>query len=68
MFEQDTETYVEVAHRCDYWVILISSGWKTDQLGREDLSSTLQTQLIGWRPGDESWFTLSTDGSLCSHH
>ncbi|CAN0905128.1 Putative ribonuclease H protein At1g65750 [Linum grandiflorum] len=66
MFEQDTETYVEVAHRCDYWVALISSSWKTDQLGREVLSSTWQAQLIGWRPGDERWFTLSTDGSLRS--
>ncbi|CAN0905125.1 Putative ribonuclease H protein At1g65750, partial [Linum grandiflorum] len=47
MFEQDTETYVEVAHRCDYWVALISSSWKTDQLGREVLSSTWQAQLIG---------------------
>ncbi|CAN0906735.1 Putative ribonuclease H protein At1g65750 [Linum grandiflorum] len=23
--------------------------------------------MIGWRPGDEGWFTLSTDGSLRSH-
>ncbi|CAN0826658.1 Putative ribonuclease H protein At1g65750 [Linum grandiflorum] len=22
--------------------------------------------MIGWRPGDEGWFTLSTDGSLWS--
>ncbi|CAN0870343.1 Putative ribonuclease H protein At1g65750 [Linum grandiflorum] len=22
--------------------------------------------MIGWRPGDEGWFTLSTDGSLRS--
>ncbi|CAN0919581.1 Putative ribonuclease H protein At1g65750 [Linum grandiflorum] len=27
---------------------------------------TRQTQLIGWRPSDESCFTLSTDGSLRS--
>ncbi|CAN0917037.1 Putative ribonuclease H protein At1g65750 [Linum grandiflorum] len=47
LFEQDIETYVEVAHRCDYWVALISSSWKTGQLGREVLSSTRQTQLIG---------------------
>ncbi|CAN0926318.1 Putative ribonuclease H protein At1g65750 [Linum grandiflorum] len=66
LFEQDTETPVEVAHRCDYWVALISSSWKIGQLGREVLSSTRQTQLIGWRPGDEGWFTLSTDGSFRS--
>ncbi|CAN0918177.1 Putative ribonuclease H protein At1g65750, partial [Linum grandiflorum] len=27
-----------------------------------------QTQLIGWRPSDEGWFTLSTDGSRRSPH
>ncbi|CAN0885729.1 Putative ribonuclease H protein At1g65750 [Linum grandiflorum] len=57
---------MEVAHRCDYWVALISSSWKIGQLGREVRSLTRQTQLIGWRPGDEGWFTLSTDGSLRS--
>ncbi|CAN0826660.1 Putative ribonuclease H protein At1g65750 [Linum grandiflorum] len=66
IFEQDKETFMDVAHRCDYWVSLISSSWKTGQLGREVLSSTRQTQMIGWRPGDEGWFTLSTDGSLWS--
>ncbi|CAN0926336.1 Putative ribonuclease H protein At1g65750 [Linum grandiflorum] len=55
-----------MAHRCDYWVALITSSWKTGQLGREVLSSTRQTQLIGWRPSDEGCFTLSTDGSLRS--
>ncbi|CAN0891969.1 Putative ribonuclease H protein At1g65750 [Linum grandiflorum] len=64
VFEQDKETFMDVAHRCDYWVSLISSSWKTGQLGREVLSSTRQTQMIGWRPGDEGCFTLSTDGSL----
>ncbi|CAN0900153.1 Putative ribonuclease H protein At1g65750 [Linum grandiflorum] len=66
LFEQTTETYMEVAHRCDYWVALITSSWKTGQLDREVRSLTRQTQLIGWRPCDEGWFTLSTDGSLRS--
>ncbi|CAN0857782.1 Putative ribonuclease H protein At1g65750 [Linum grandiflorum] len=66
IFEQDKETFLDVAHRCDYWVALISSSWKAGQLGREVQSLTRQTQLIGWRPGDEGWFTLSTDGSLRS--
>ncbi|CAN0826718.1 Putative ribonuclease H protein At1g65750 [Linum grandiflorum] len=59
---------MEVAHRCDYWVALITSSWKTDQLGREVRSLTRQTQLIGWlrSPTDEGCFTLSTDGSLRS--
>ncbi|CAN0916842.1 Putative ribonuclease H protein At1g65750 [Linum grandiflorum] len=47
LFEQDTESPVEVAHRCDYWVALISSSWKTGQLGREAPSLGGQTQLIG---------------------
>ncbi|CAN0857784.1 Putative ribonuclease H protein At1g65750 [Linum grandiflorum] len=53
IFEQDKETFLDVAHRCDYWVALISSSWKAGQLGREVQSLTRQTQLIGWRPGDE---------------
>ncbi|CAN0870349.1 Putative ribonuclease H protein At1g65750, partial [Linum grandiflorum] len=66
LFEQDRETFVDVAHRCDYWVALISSSWKTYQMGREVRFLNRQTQMIGWRPGDEGWFTLSTDGSLRS--
>ncbi|CAN0920858.1 Putative ribonuclease H protein At1g65750 [Linum grandiflorum] len=66
LFEQDIENHMEVAHRCDYWVALISSSWKIGQLGREVRSLTRQTQLIGWRPWDEGWFNLSTDGSLRS--
>ncbi|CAN0898341.1 Putative ribonuclease H protein At1g65750, partial [Linum grandiflorum] len=64
IFEQGKETFLHVAHRCDYWVTLISSSWKAGQLGREVRSLTWQTQLIGWRPGDEGWFTFSTNGSL----
>ncbi|CAN0870121.1 Putative ribonuclease H protein At1g65750 [Linum grandiflorum] len=66
LFEHNSETSEEVAHKCDYWVSLISSSWKADQLGREAPSLGGQTQLIGWRPSDEGWFTLSTDGSFRS--
>ncbi|CAN0847950.1 Putative ribonuclease H protein At1g65750 [Linum grandiflorum] len=66
LFEQDRETFMDVAHRCDYWVALISSSWKTGQMGREVRFLHCQTQTIGWRPGDEGCFTLSTDGSLRS--
>ncbi|CAN0838590.1 Putative ribonuclease H protein At1g65750 [Linum grandiflorum] len=66
LFEQVTETYKEVAHRCDYWVALITSSWKTGQQGREVWSLTRQTQLIGWRPSNEGCFTLSTDESIRS--
>ncbi|CAN1159084.1 Putative ribonuclease H protein At1g65750 [Linum perenne] len=40
--------------------------WKTFQLGREAPSLARQTQLIAWRPGEEGWFTLNTDGSRIS--
>ncbi|CAN0884227.1 hypothetical protein LINGRAHAP2_LOCUS14778, partial [Linum grandiflorum] len=65
-FEQHKETFLDVAYRCDYWVAFINWNWKTGQLGGEFLNSTRQTQMIRWRPGDEGWFTLSTDGSLRS--
>ncbi|CAN0915634.1 Putative ribonuclease H protein At1g65750 [Linum grandiflorum] len=34
LFEHDRETFMDVAHWCDYWVSLISSSWKTGQMGR----------------------------------
>ncbi|CAN0903682.1 Putative ribonuclease H protein At1g65750 [Linum grandiflorum] len=43
LFEQDTENHIEVVHRCDYWVALISSSWKIGQLSREVPSLTRQT-------------------------
>ncbi|CAN0857262.1 Putative ribonuclease H protein At1g65750 [Linum grandiflorum] len=55
-----------MVQRYDYWVVLVTSSWKTGQLDPEVRSSTRQTQLIGWRPSDEGWFTLSTDESFRS--
>ncbi|CAN0917806.1 hypothetical protein LINGRAHAP2_LOCUS30526 [Linum grandiflorum] len=31
IFEQGTETFMDVAHRCDYWAALIRSSWKTER-------------------------------------
>ncbi|CAN1799977.1 Putative ribonuclease H protein At1g65750 [Linum perenne] len=54
---------------------------ETNQLGREAPGLARQTHLIAWRPGDEDWSTLNTDGSrlslngstaigglICNHH
>ncbi|CAN1120866.1 Putative ribonuclease H protein At1g65750 [Linum perenne] len=47
-----------------FWVQLWSTSWKARQLSREAPGYARQTQLIGWRLGDEGWFTLNSDGSL----
>ncbi|CAN1745014.1 Protein DETOXIFICATION 42 [Linum perenne] len=39
----------------------------TNQLGREASGKARQTQLIAWRPGNEGWSTLNTDGSRYTH-
>ncbi|CAN1175637.1 Putative ribonuclease H protein At1g65750 [Linum perenne] len=54
----------EVSNQVKFWVLLLSSSWKAGQLGREAPGMARQTQLIGWRPADEGWFTLNSDGSL----
>ncbi|CAN1756678.1 Putative ribonuclease H protein At1g65750 [Linum perenne] len=48
---------------CEFWTSLVLSSWKTNQLGREAPGLARQTQLIAWRPGEEGWATLNTDGS-----
>ncbi|CAN1325899.1 Putative ribonuclease H protein At1g65750, partial [Linum perenne] len=57
-------TEEEVRCQVKFWVLLLSSSWKAGQLGREAPGLARQTQLIGWRPADEGWFTLNSDGSL----
>ncbi|CAN1171511.1 Putative ribonuclease H protein At1g65750, partial [Linum perenne] len=52
--------------QCQFWTNLVLSSWKTFQLGREAPGLARQTQLIAWRPGEEGWFTLNTDGSRIS--
>ncbi|CAN1334386.1 Putative ribonuclease H protein At1g65750, partial [Linum perenne] len=50
-----------------FWTNLVLSSWKTNQLGREAPGLARQTQLIVWRPGEEGWSTLNTDGLRISH-
>ncbi|CAN1123629.1 Putative ribonuclease H protein At1g65750 [Linum perenne] len=64
IFENVVESTAEVCNQVKFWVLLLSSSWKAGQLGREAPGSARQTQLIGWRPADEGWFTLDSDGSL----
>ncbi|CAN1847923.1 Putative ribonuclease H protein At1g65750 [Linum perenne] len=40
--------------------------WKAGQVGREAPVLARQTHLIGWRPADEGWCSLNSDGSLYS--
>ncbi|CAN1790174.1 Putative ribonuclease H protein At1g65750 [Linum perenne] len=68
IFETVGWTLEEVRNQVKFWVLLLSSSWKAGQLGREVPSLARQTQLIGWRPGGEGWFTLNSDGSLYSHN
>ncbi|CAN1846003.1 Putative ribonuclease H protein At1g65750 [Linum perenne] len=64
IFEDVNWSTAEVRNQVKFWVLLLSSSWKAGQLGREAPGSARQTQLIGWRPADEGWFTLNSDGSL----
>ncbi|CAN1270144.1 Putative ribonuclease H protein At1g65750, partial [Linum perenne] len=52
-----------VDSQCKFWINLILTSWKTNQLGREAPGLARQTQLIAWRHAEEGWSTLNTDGS-----
>ncbi|CAN1129044.1 Putative ribonuclease H protein At1g65750 [Linum perenne] len=67
IFEDVKYTVLEVSEQCKFWINLVLSSWKTNQLGREAPGKARQTQLIAWRPGDEGCFILNTDGSRYSH-
>ncbi|CAN1131008.1 Putative ribonuclease H protein At1g65750 [Linum perenne] len=63
IFDQQDRPPSAIIEQCQFWTNLVLSSWKTFQLGREAPGLARQTQLIAWRPGDEGWFTLNTDGS-----
>ncbi|CAN1841742.1 Putative ribonuclease H protein At1g65750 [Linum perenne] len=67
IFENLRQSHSAVAEQCEFWTNLALSSWKTNQLGREAPGLARQTQLIAWRPGDEGWATLNTDGSRISN-
>ncbi|CAN1776257.1 Putative ribonuclease H protein At1g65750 [Linum perenne] len=64
IFDGISWSTAEVSNQAKFWELLLSSSWKAGQLGREAPGLARQTQLIGWRPADEGWFTLNSDGSL----
>ncbi|CAN1756679.1 Putative ribonuclease H protein At1g65750 [Linum perenne] len=63
IFENLVQSASSVGELCEFWTSLVLSSWKTNQLGREAPGLARQTQLIAWRPGEEGWATLNTDGS-----
>ncbi|CAN1777245.1 Putative ribonuclease H protein At1g65750 [Linum perenne] len=63
IFEGANQSSIEVSEQCKFWINLVLSSWKTNQLGREVPGLSRQTQLVAWRPGDEGWSILNTDGS-----
>ncbi|CAN1786029.1 Putative ribonuclease H protein At1g65750 [Linum perenne] len=67
IFEGANQSSIELSEQCKYWINLVLSSWKTCQLGREAPGLARQTQLVAWRPGDEGWFILNTDGSRYTH-
>ncbi|CAN1190185.1 Putative ribonuclease H protein At1g65750 [Linum perenne] len=67
IFEGSNPSTIGVSEQCKFWINLVLSSWKTNQLGREASGQARQTQFIAWRPGDEGWTTLNTDGSRLTH-
>ncbi|CAN1844814.1 Putative ribonuclease H protein At1g65750 [Linum perenne] len=63
IFEGVRESVDAIANKCRYWINLILTSWKTNQLGREAPGLARQALLVAWRPGDAGWSTLNTDGS-----
>ncbi|CAN1784070.1 Putative ribonuclease H protein At1g65750 [Linum perenne] len=66
VFDRVAWSAEEVRNQSKFGVLLFSSSWKAGQVGREAPVLARQTHLIGWRPADEGWFSLNSDGSLYS--
>ncbi|CAN1228034.1 Putative ribonuclease H protein At1g65750, partial [Linum perenne] len=64
VFDQVQLSVQEIISQAMFWGQLWSTSWKAHQLSREAPRNARQAQLIGWRLGDEGWFTLNSDGSL----
>ncbi|CAN1797949.1 Putative ribonuclease H protein At1g65750 [Linum perenne] len=67
IYECDFAMQVWRSEQCKYWINHVLSSWKIFQLGREAPGSARQTQLVAWRPVDEGWSILNTDGSRYTH-
>ncbi|CAN1847925.1 Putative ribonuclease H protein At1g65750 [Linum perenne] len=66
VFDRVAWSAEEVRNQSKFWVLLLSLSWKAGQVGREAPVLARQTHLIGWRPADEGWCSLNSDGSLYS--
>ncbi|CAN1758205.1 Putative ribonuclease H protein At1g65750 [Linum perenne] len=53
IFEGIKDSVDAIANKCRYWINLILTSWKTNQLGREAPGLARQALLVAWRPGDE---------------
>ncbi|CAN1121005.1 Putative ribonuclease H protein At1g65750 [Linum perenne] len=64
IFENAAWSVEELSNQSKFWEHLLSSSWKAGQLSREAPGLARQAQMIGWRPADDGWCTLNSDGSL----
>ncbi|CAN1157728.1 Putative ribonuclease H protein At1g65750 [Linum perenne] len=64
VFQNERLSVFEICRQVKFWTHLYSSSWKALQLSREAPGLARQAQLIGWRPAEEGWFSLNSDGSL----
>ncbi|CAN1149597.1 hypothetical protein LINPERHAP2_LOCUS17110 [Linum perenne] len=63
VFEDIKDSVEATANKCRYWINLILTSWKTNQLGQEAPGLARQALLVAWWPRDEGWSILNTDGS-----
>ncbi|CAN1343203.1 Putative ribonuclease H protein At1g65750 [Linum perenne] len=64
VFHNERLSVIEMCGQVKFWTHLYSSSWKALQLSREAPGLARQAQLIGWRPAEEGWFSLNSEGSL----
>ncbi|CAN1293173.1 Putative ribonuclease H protein At1g65750 [Linum perenne] len=64
VFHNEKLSVLELCCQAKFWVQFYSSSWKSLQVSRETPSIARQAHLIGWRPAEEDWFSLNSDGSL----
>ncbi|CAN1852510.1 Putative ribonuclease H protein At1g65750 [Linum perenne] len=64
VFNEENLSVSEVCCQAKFWIHLYSSSWKALQSSREAPGIARQARLIGWRPAEEGWFSLNSDGSL----
>ncbi|CAN1776729.1 Putative ribonuclease H protein At1g65750 [Linum perenne] len=64
VFHDENLSVSEFCCQAKFWIHLYSSSWKALQASREAPGLARQAQLIGWRPAEEGWCSLNSDGSL----